>query len=168
MLFCLLGCTSAGQAQSVLTAPPPSYSLTPPAVQADQSEHAGVIQNWLTTSAIPGPADFLNWGPISAHPHLSYDFTYGDGLQATPGKPTKSIIQQVTPGALFVIGSHWTVDYSPTLSFYSSKAFHDSLDQSATLTWGAHYEDWILGLTQGYSRNSDPLVQTGTQTTTEG
>ncbi len=82
-------------------------------------------------------------------------------------KSNKSLVQQFTPGVLFDIGTHWTVDYDPSLTYYSSKDLRDSLSQSLSLTWGTSYEDWQLGLTQTYATASAPLVETGAQTDTE-
>ncbi len=165
-LLCLLGFTSAGKAQQVLSAPP-AYSLTPPAVQAEQNEHMGTLSGGAGNFSLPGPSDLLEWGPVNVRPHLLYRALYGDGIQSTPGQQSKTFIQQFSPGVTFGIGSHWNLDYTPTLIYYSSKQFHDTLDQNVTLTGGTSYEDWIFGLMQGYSSASDPLVETGTQTSTE-
>lgn len=164
-LLCLLGFASAGKAQQVLSAPP-SYSLTPPAVQAEQNERMGTLSPGANFS-LPGPSDLLEWGPVNVRPHLTYQALYGDGIQSTPGQQSKTFIQQFAPGVTFGLGSHWNLDYTPTLIYYSSKQFHDSLDQSVTLTGGTAYEDWIIGVTQSYASSSDPLVETGAQTSTE-
>ena len=166
MLLCLLGFASTGKAQQVLSSPP-SYSLTPPAVQAEQNDHMGTLSTGAGNFSLPGPADLLEWGPVNVHPHPLYRALYGDGIQSTPGQQSKTFIQQFSPGVTFGIGSHWNLDYTPTLIYYSSKQFHDTLDQSVTLTGGTSYEDWIFGVTQGYASASDPLVETGTQTSTE-
>ena len=65
------------------------------------------------------------------------------------------------------MGNYWTVDYSPTWDFYSSREFRDTLDQNVRLAGGTSYEDWTLGLSQSYSKSSDPQVETGTQTDEE-
>jgi len=47
------------------------------------------------------------WGPVSFHPSLSYQFLYGTGIQSSPGNQQASVVQTVSPNFLFVIGSHW-------------------------------------------------------------
>jgi hypothetical protein len=111
--------------------------------------------------------DLFQLGPVVAKPHFFSRFLYGTGIQATPGQASSSAITSFSPGVLFVIGTHWTLDYTPTLTWYSSQQFHNSLDESVALHWGTYYEDWILGGSQNYTAGSDPLVETGAQTTTE-
>jgi hypothetical protein len=165
MLLCLLGCSSAARSQSVLMQPP-SYSVTPPAVQEEQDEREGTVKTWLS-STIPSPADFLFWGPVTVHPHVDYSVTYGNGIQSQPGQPNTSLVQTFTPAATFVIGNHTTINYAPSFTFYSSQNLHDSFNQSFELNWGTSYEDWIFGVNQTYATSSAPLVQTGTQTSTD-
>jgi hypothetical protein len=97
-------------------------------------------------------------------PHAFYRFLYGDGIPSSGTNHVNTTIQEVSPGLLFGLGSHWSLDYTPTWRIYSSSAFRDTLDHSVRLTGGTTYEDWTLGLVQGYDRSSAPLVETGTQT----
>ena len=90
-----------------------------------------------------------------------------DGLLSAPGEPSSSIINQFSPGMLFTIGSHWTLDYTPTWQWYANNSFNDTLSHSVALSGWTAYEDWTFGLSQTYSRSSGSLAQTGTQTAQE-
>jgi hypothetical protein len=103
------------------------------------------------------------WGPFSVDPHLFYSFTYGSGLEALPGVNSTTTIKTLSPGLLLRMGSHWTLDYSPVLSFYSNPAFRDTTDQHVVLKGSTSYGDWTLSLMQSYINTTDPLVETGTQ-----
>jgi hypothetical protein len=94
---------------------------------------------------------------------LLYSLSYGNGLQATPGQQSKTVINEIDPGIFFQWGNHWTLDYTPTLRFYSSRAFRDTFDNAVTLTGGTTYEDWSFGLSQSYASSSDPIIETGSQ-----
>jgi len=116
----------------------------------------------LADYASPGTG-LAAWGPFSVDPHLFYSFTYASGLEALPGANSTTAINTVSPGLLLKIGSHWTLDYSPNLSFYSNPNFRDTTDQHVALKGGTTYGDWTLSLVQSYINTTDPLVETGTQ-----
>jgi len=164
--LCLLAVARATEAQSVLT-PPPPFSITPPAVLQLQTEKAGAIPSEETGFGIPLGASLLQWGPVNLRPHLLYRVLYAAGIPAAGTNDVNTVIQSISPGMLFTLGSHWSLDYTPTLTFYSNKQFRDTLDHSVILTGGTAYEDWVFGLLQSYVSSSAPLVQTGTQTDTE-
>ena len=165
-VLCLAMFARTGEAQQVLT-PPPIYGVTPPAMQEYETNQPGAPQVNQLASVNGGEQPLFQAGPVAIHPHLLYRFLYGNGIQATPGQQKNTAINQISPGVLFAIGSHWTLDYTPTLSYYSSSHFRDTLDQSAGLRWGTLYQDWVFGISQSYTAISAPLAQTGTQTDTE-
>ncbi len=153
----------ASQAQSVM-APPPSFSVAPPSIQ---QLPPGEMEVFKPYSALANYLDELNplqWGPVTLHPHVSYSFTYGTGVQSGPGQQHDTIDQTLAPGVLFVYGKHWTLDYTPSFTFYSDKNFKDTLGQSVILTGATSYEDWTMGFSQSFSYSSSPQVQTGAQT----
>ncbi|HMJ25554.1 MAG TPA: hypothetical protein VK475_06980, partial [Pyrinomonadaceae bacterium] len=162
----LLAIARAVEAQSVLT-PPPAFSVSPPALQQFQAEEQGVIKSPEQVSALALQTLFGPWGPVTLRPHVFYRFSYADGIESSPGDHQVTIIHELSPGMLFVIGQHWTLDYSPTLRFFSNNQFHNSLDHSLNLSGWMSYEDWVFSLSQGYSRSSAPLVETGAQTDQE-
>jgi hypothetical protein len=153
-------------AQSVI-APPPSVSFTPSAMR---DLPPGEMQVFTPESSF---ADFLDnvqllqWGPVTVRPHVNYQFLSGGGIQSAPGQSHDTIVQSVSPGVLFEISPHWTLDYTPTMTIYSGTNFQNTLEHAVTLTGGTAFENWTFGLSQTFNYSSSPDVQTGTQITQE-
>jgi hypothetical protein len=164
--FCGLVGVWHAQGQSVL-APPPPLSVTPPAMQEFQTNRAGATQIPDLIPTQQQQTTPFRWGPINIHPHMFYRFLYGDGIPAAPGQNVTTAINEIAPGVLFDIGRHFTLDYTPTLRYYSSTAFQNALDQNVIFTGATAYEDWILGLSQSYILSSTPQLATGSPTTEE-
>ena len=163
----LLAVTRSVEAQQQVLAPPPAFSLNPPAVEDYVTNQPGALQTAPLAAPQEATLPWLLWGPVTVHPHLLYRFLYGDGIQSAPGQTQTTAIQQFTPGMLFALGSHWTLDYSPMFSFYSSRSFENTTDQNVNLIWGTSYQDWNFGFSQGYTAVNDPMVETGAQTQTQ-
>ena len=142
--------------------PPP---LAPTVFEtAPASRLAGTSQLAPASAAPLSPVPpLLRWGPLTLQSHLLYSLSYGNGLQSSPGQSSSSLINEIDPGIFFQWGNHWTLDYTPTLRFYSSRAFRDTFDNAVTLTGGTTYEDWSFGLSQSYASSSDPIIETGSQ-----
>jgi hypothetical protein len=157
--------TVAPSYQAVETNVPPSL---PPVYfpQAASGPPLAGTSQLSVPSAVPLPAlpPLLHWGPLALQPHLLYRLSYGNGIEASPGQQYKTVVNELYPGLLFQWGRYWTLDYTPTLRFYSSSAFRNTFDNSVTLTGGTTYEDWAFGLSQTYASSSDPLIETGAQT----
>ncbi|HZR19674.1 MAG TPA: hypothetical protein VFE51_20485 [Verrucomicrobiae bacterium] len=131
---------------------------------------AGTSQLFTPSAAGIGPsgaASPFRWGPVKLSPHLTYQVSYGNGVQASPGQQGNTLINEVSPGILLALGTHWTLDYTPALRFYSSKQFKDGTDHLVSLNGATTYQDWSFGLGQSYSLTSQPLVETGAQTDQE-
>ena len=162
MLLSLVVITHSVKAQDVL-APPPEVSVVPPALQQLPPSE---MQVFPPVERVPNLEQVspLLWGSLSLRPHFFYQFLYGDGIQSSPGQHEKTAINAISPGLLLGIGSHWSIDYTPTMTFYSNNAFRDTTAQNVVMTGGTAYEDWVLGLSQRYSYSSDPQVETGGQT----
>ena len=109
----------------------------------------------------------LQWGMVHLYPHFLYQLSYGNGLQATPGEQADTLINQFSPGVLVRLGPHWTLDYTATLHYYSNSQFQNGTDQAVSLNGTTAYEDWVFGLSIGYSDTSQPLVETAAQTSQE-
>ena len=146
---------SSASAQSVISAPPVISHVPASLPQAPASDSA--------SSTTPGSSPF-QWELVTLRPHLSYRYLYGDGLLSSPGNRTTTSIQSISPGVLFDLGTHWTLDYTATKSYYSDPAFKDTLDHSVVLTAGATLEDWIMKFSQTFSSASPTLIETGRQT----
>jgi hypothetical protein len=147
------------QAQSVLP-PSPESAATPAALQSAQNDEMDVF----ATPAAETESEPFRWGLLTLRPHPYYQFLYGTGILVNPGQPVDTTIQQISPGFLLDVGSHLTLDYTPSWVFYSNNHFNDTLDQMVRLAWGGAYNDWVLSASQSYTASSEPTAQTGTQT----
>lgn len=160
--FALAG---VSQAQQVIAPPPPMVSTVPPAL-AD----LGPSEMQVFPPAVANFLEELNplqWGPVTLHPHVSYQFTYSTGVQSNTNQPAAdTIVQSLSPGVLFVYGRHWTLDYTPTFTFYSDKQFQNNVSHAVILSGGTVYDDWTLSLSQSFNYSSVPQVETGAQTET--
>jgi hypothetical protein len=165
-LLCLIAFASAAEAQPVIMQPP-QYSVPPPALQQAQNNEMQVFNPAAAFLNMLQGINPYQWGPVSFRPSLSYSFLYGTGIQSSPGNQQASVVQTVSPNFLFVIGSHWTLDYTPSWAFYSSREFKNTLNHTAVLSWGTSYEDWVLGFSQSYNRSDTPSIETGAQTEQE-
>ena len=166
-LASLLALSFTARAQQVI-APAPSYVVTPPAVQEIQANNEMNVFN--AEGNAPGaaqPTEPFQYGIFTLRPHPFYRFLYGNGILSSTNQAQSTIINQFSPGFLLEIGRHWTLDYTPTWTFYSDSHFENTLDHVVTLTGGTSYEDWAFGLSQVCALTSDPLVETATQTSQE-
>ncbi|HTX22405.1 MAG TPA: outer membrane beta-barrel protein [Candidatus Aquilonibacter sp.] len=164
MLLWLAAGIPAANAQEVL-APPPAVSATPSAVQ--QQQDSNPMQVFSPSETGPNFSSFTSpfqWGPVTVRPHVDYQFLYGNGVNSSPGQQQNTIVQTLSPGVLFDLGSHWTLDYTPTLNFYSSGSFQNTVDHSVQLGWGTGYGDWFFSGSQSCSFSSDPTVEIAAQT----
>ena len=158
LLVGFFACHRDARAQTVLAPPPPAPDQTPSAVQ-----QANEMDVFASPPAQTETQPFT-WGALTFRPHPYYQFLYADGLQYSTNLLAHSIIQTVSPGFLLEIGRHWTLDYSPTFSIYSSDHFSDTFGQTVRLQGGTVYNDWILGLVQSYSETDNPSQTTASQT----
>ncbi|HEY1793814.1 MAG TPA: outer membrane beta-barrel protein [Opitutaceae bacterium] len=110
---------------------------------------------------VPTPVEA---GPFKFLPHLLYRFLYGNGIQPQPGFQATTGVSTFAPGILVDMGTHWTLDYTPTWNWYSNHVFTDSVDQEAALNGGAQLSDWVLQAGQSFTTSHNPLVETGMQT----
>lgn len=144
----------------------PSQLDVPDAYRQIDAEKQKESLNPQSTSYI-SPSSWLQWGPVTARPHLTAVFTYGNSLRSRTGANENTVIEQISPGALFEIGKNWHLDYTPTLNFYSSKDFKDNVGHNVLFAGGTRYGDWNFTLSQSYSMSSQPLIETGLQTDQE-
>ena len=118
------------------------------------------------TAAAPvaAPLDALaRWGAVHIHPHVSYQFLYATGIHNQPGNEADTYTQTVSPGVTIVLGPHATLDYTPSIRFFSEKDFHDTVDHSVNFHAGYNIGDWTLGVSQGVLIADEPLVATSSQ-----
>ncbi|HXW13854.1 MAG TPA: hypothetical protein VEN79_05030, partial [Terriglobia bacterium] len=156
-------------AQDILAPPPTPPPSLPSATEEYQDNQPGPKPVFTSSTApfLPQLTLPIVWGPLIVRPHLLYRFLYGNGIESSAGQQQNSIIQQLSPGVLFDLGTHWTLNYTPTLTFYSSSQFRNTVDQSVLLTWGTACGHWSLSGSQSYVSTSDPDVETAGQTSQE-
>jgi len=126
------------------------------------------------TSQLGGPAalggmpldsqGLFRWGKFNLHPDFSYRVSYGDSLSRRVGEQSDSWIHEFSPGILINLGEDWSLDYTPTMRWYSDEHFSDVVNHRVYLRGGTTFKDWALSLSQGFSRTTDPLIETGAQT----
>jgi len=153
--------------QDVINGPAPTQPLTTPAMQEDLS--TSQMEVFIPSGAeaqgnLPDPFKYDN---IIVRPHIDYSLQYATGVQSTPGNPQGTIVNQLTPGVKVDLGKHWSVDYSPTLRYYSSRQLKDEFDYTASLIGNTSFGDWNFGVSQNVSSSSAPLTETGQQTDEE-
>ena len=159
-LLTLFAMVRAEKAQQVIMSTPSSPAPVPSALSDALDSDMDVFKQ------VPSILLFqpFQLGPVTAKPHVNYGLTYANGVQSSPGNPQATTVQSLSPGVTLIIGTHWTLDYTPTLTFYSDKNLNDSVSHSVSLSGGVIYNDWVFSLAQGFSASSDPNVQTGAQT----
>jgi hypothetical protein len=135
--------------------------------QQNEPDEMNVFQGAGEAAPNPLPQIF-RYGPLQLRPHADYSLTYGDGIQYAPGTSQAMMIQQLSPGLLANIGTHWALNYTPTFQFYSSDKFHNSVNQSFALIGGVDYDDWRFGVSQTAVYSSAPTVATAAQTDQSG
>ena len=141
----------------------PSEQPQPAPETADTNQ----VRSTTTAAAaplVPSSKRQLQWGPVIFHPHLAYQFLYGNGIQSQPGQTQKTAINQLSPGIGLNLGSRWQLDYTPSFLFYSDPSFRDTVNHLINLIGGTAYNDWTLSLSQNCALTSDPQVQTAQQT----
>jgi hypothetical protein len=148
---------------------PPSPSETPDTQLVSQQTETNQFQVFTPESengTVPRPSlpQPFQWGPFTARPHAFYQFVYATGILSAPGAPQRTTIQTISPGILFDLGNHWSLDYTPTLRFYSNRNFQNEFDNAVTLSGKTSYENWDFGLMQNYISSSAPQIETATQT----
>jgi hypothetical protein len=158
----LLVMSRRSQAQLVIGSAPAAPE-TPTAMEPFANTPMDVF---IPAGAAPGsqPAQPFRYKFLTLRPHVDYQFLYGTGILAAPGRPVDTVIQQIAPGLRLDIGDHWILDYTPAWTIYSNNQFQNVFGQSASLTGGTVYESWVLGLAQTYTDTSLPQTETGTQT----
>lgn len=167
MLFCFAAVASAPalMAQDILAPPPASPPLLPSSVEEYRTNQLVQTQAFAPSGpAVSQENQPFQWGSLTIRPNIFYQFSYGNGLQSSPGQAQDSIIQQFSPGFVLEAGRHWTLNYTPTFGFYSSSAFRNTINQSAQLQWGTTWRQWFMTASQGYAYTDDPLIQTAGQT----
>lgn len=152
-------------AQPIIMSPPPPVT-TPVWSQEETTNNEMDVFIPSGQTRTPGN-DPYQLGPAVFHPHVNYSVTYGNSIEYSTNHTAGTIIQTVSPGMTVDIDRHWTLDYTPTLTYYSSSQFEDTLNHAASLNWATAYGDWSLGLSQNWTLSTTPTVQTAAATKDE-
>ena len=162
LLFGLLVLGRRSQAQEVITSPP-APAETPAALQPFANTEMDVF---IPAGGAPREqmAQPFHYKFLTLRPHPDYSLLYARGILAAPGQPVNTVIQHISPGVRLDVGDHWILDYNPAWTLYSNNRFQDTFDQSVKLTGGTVYGDWVLGLSQSYTKSAEPQAETATQT----
>ena len=153
------------KAQEVLAQPPMNFE-TPAALRPFETNEMDVFTP-AGAAPVQQESQPFRYKFLTLRPHPFYQVIQADGILAAPGQPVNTLIQQMAPGFLLDIGDHWSLDYTPTWTFYSNNRFKNTLDHAVKLTGGTTYESWVFRLSQSYTDSSSPEVETATQTSTK-
>jgi hypothetical protein len=134
------------------------------AVANSESTALGALATGGVTSTSNSP---FAYGPYVVRPNVSYQYVYIDRVLVSAGRRRPLEQHTVSAGVQLERNSRWNADYLARQNFYSRAGFSDSLDHAANFTAALNLSDWAIGVTQGYSVNSSPLIETGRQTTLE-
>ncbi len=162
VLLGLLALSRKTQAQSVITSAPETPE-TPPALEPFATSEMDVFVSGGTASGQELAQPF-RYKFLTLRPHVDYQFLYGDGILVATNQPESTVIQTIAPGFRLDVGQHWIVDYTPAWTLYSNNHFQNTFNQTAKLTGGTVYGNWVLGLSQSYVVSDAPQAETATQT----
>lgn len=114
--------------------------------------------------AAPGQASPFTFGKLVLRPHLSYQYSYNDGVQAILGRPDDTEQHTYSPGMLVELGTRWRLDYTATVSRYSNADFRDDVAHAARFDGKILGRDWVMQTDHSYTSTSQTLLETGRQT----
>lgn len=154
-LMLVLATTGALPAQNVI-APGPTAPVNTPA-QRNQLPPVPASQPALT-SGTPFQA-----GPVTFRPHALYRYLNAEGLPAGTRR-VASEIQTSAIGLAVDLGQNWTLDYSPTWTWYTARALDDTLDHAVSIQGGGDIQDWNLQFSENFGIASPTLAETAQQT----
>jgi hypothetical protein len=117
------------------------------------------------SSAFSSVRPLAKWGPVEVRPYFNYQFVYADGILRFPDDaPTKTTQQILRAGALVTLGTRWSLDYSASRTWNSTRLIADYTGHDLRLSGGASKGDWTFGIFQTFEKKAPLLVETGGQT----
>ena len=103
-------------------------------------------------------------GIVSIRPRLLYRYLNAEGLPAAGNRRVASEIQTVAPGLQIDVGQNWTLNYSPTWTRYTARAYRDTADQALNIAGAVSADDWNFHFAENYGKASPTLIETAQQT----
>lgn len=166
---CVAGSASALLAGATFCAPAQQYTLVQPEAQEAGAQHRF---DALRDDTL---AKFLNIGPFSIRPHFVGAAFYDDNITLAPEgqgrKILRDLVWSLSPGVTAAVGdfhagkqgNYLSLDYTPTVTLYTTHNDFNALDHNVQFDGGWHGSKLTLGLGQSYLTGSGGFVETGGQ-----
>ena len=136
----------------------PEEPLNAPVIREAQAAQQGTI------GSRPAASNTLfTRGPVTLRTNILYRYLNAEGLPAGALR-VDSGVQTVAPSIFLDFGSHWSLSYVPSWTYYTAKELDNTFDQTFGLHGGLIGQHWFLTLNQTYSIASPTLYETGRQT----
>lgn len=138
-----------------------------PASSAQVSNLETPPQNVFEDAQEESLAKYLGLGPVSVRPHLNLSAYYDDNLALRDSAEMEDFVWRIAPGALFGMGefrdkgNYLTLDYTPTVNFYTKYDDFNSLDHKVDFNAGWKTSKLTLGLGQSYEIANGKHVEVG-------
>jgi hypothetical protein len=141
----------------------------PPEVAPASIRQPGSRPGSPPPSAAPpaAPEALLRYGPLRLSARLTERFLYAEGLRSLRGATVNSYQNVLSPGISVDIGQNWSADYQAAWTWYSGAGFRETLDHQLRFAGRVSLRTWSGQFDQGYAHQTEPLVETGRQTTSE-
>lgn len=101
----------------------------------------------------------------ATHPLVRYNLARTTGVLHAPGDAHTSTIQRLSVALRWNLGDFLSLRYTPLWTFYSDDAFDDNLSHDAAVDFERGLGEWNVRARYRYNHSSNPLVDTGRQTT---
>ncbi|MGN6386416.1 MAG: hypothetical protein ACTHMT_09270 [Verrucomicrobiota bacterium] len=147
------------ETQAVGQVQPPSFFAAPPRAASSALLSSALDDLLAPQATVENPKKF---GPFYATFRGNYTLTYATGLLRGPNGSETTLEHRLSPG-ITLQSRHLTLDYSPSLSYYSKGSYQDTVNHNASIHGNFGYDKWQFNLGYSLSIGSSPLVETATQ-----
>lgn len=106
----------------------------------------------------------LQMGPFLFRPGITYSYTDADNLLRGFGDSENSVIERISASLAFEYRELWSLNYTPSWTYYSNDRFEDNDAHSVNLSTDFALQDWGMGFSQTYNTSNGSLIETGSQT----
>lgn len=158
-LGALAGATRLLAQDAVMAAP------AAPLATASEREAAQAAGPSLFSIFSSSPDTPFQAGSLSFRPRFNYRYMNAEDLPVG-SRRIATEIHTFSPGFAVDLGRQWSFDYMPTWTYYTARAFKDTVDESASLRGSVAGQNWALQFTENFSIASPTLIETAQQTKT--
>ncbi len=153
----LLACLAAldARAQDAI-APLPQEPVVP---QVLRDANPGSDQSQIG----PVGGSLLTYGPVNVHANLLYRYMYDQGLRVS-GQQVNTASHTIAPGINMDLGTHWSLAYDPSWTFYQSQGLRNTVSQSVSAQGAEKVADWGVQVSENYTKSTPLLIETAQQT----